>query len=52
MEDILNCPYCQAEAWGCSDGWGMSPEGWDWMERIHSERHIPPVDDTEPLEID
>ena len=55
MQDILNCPFCQAEAWGCSEGWGMSPEGWDWMERIHREKHInsePHIESFKPLEID
>lgn len=48
----LNCPYCEAEINGYSTGWGFSPEGWEEMERIHRERHILPIDDSEPLEID
>ena len=39
MKDIWNCPYCQAEEWGYSEGWGMSDEGWNELKRIHEESH-------------
>jgi len=50
--DPLNCPFCQAEERGCSEGWGLSPEGWEWMAIIHREGHNPPLECLEPLEID
>jgi len=39
MKDIANCPYCQAEEWGCSENWGMGDEGWEELRRIHLEHH-------------
>jgi hypothetical protein len=39
MKDIRNCPYCQAEERGWSDAWGLSPEGWEELKRIHNEEH-------------
>lgn len=39
MKDIANCPYCQAEEQGWSEGWGMSDEGWEELERAHIEQH-------------
>jgi hypothetical protein len=50
--DPLNCPYCEAEVYGYSISWGFSPEGWDEMERMHRERHVTPITDSKPLEID
>lgn len=38
-KDPENCPYCQAEIKGCSDGWGMSPEGWEQMKVKHLKEH-------------
>lgn len=34
-----SCPFCQAERDGVSQGWGMSPAGWDEMERVHDGQH-------------
>jgi len=39
VKDISNCPYCQAEVWGCSEGWALSPEGWDCLWEIHLREH-------------
>ena len=39
MEDVINCPYCQAEERGYSESWGMSDEGWEELRRIHLGKH-------------
>lgn len=51
-KDPLNCPYCEAEERGYSEGWGFSPEGWEWMERIHREGHKPHIEHLESQGID
>lgn len=38
-KDPLNCPFCEAEEKGYSEGWGFSPEGWEEMEKRHLEEH-------------
>lgn len=49
-KDPLNCPFCEAEIKGYSDGWGFSPEGWEEMLRIHKERHCEESDDSKDAE--
>ena len=39
MKDTINCPYCQAEERGYSENWGMSPDYWEELKRIHDEQH-------------
>ena len=39
MTDTLNCPYCQAEENGWSEGWGMSPDEWERLRIVHEEQH-------------
>ena len=38
-KDPDNCPFCQAEERGHSEGWGMCPEGWQELERKHYQEH-------------
>ena len=39
MKDPANCPYCEAEIKGHSEGWGFSPEGWEKMWERHITEH-------------
>lgn len=38
-KDPLNCPLCEAEVKGHSEGWGLSPAGWEEIERRHLKEH-------------
>ena len=44
MKDSPNCPFCQSEGGGGSQGWGMTPEGWEEMQRKHNEEHLQQCD--------
>lgn len=34
-----DCPFCEAEEKGCSEGWAISPEGWEEQYRVHLKEH-------------
>ena len=40
IKDYDNCPLCQAERDGVSQGWGFSDEGWRQVEENHNKNHV------------
>ncbi len=41
-----NCPLCDAERYGVSGGWGLSPEGWELMGERHKAHLSTPASNT------
>ena len=35
----MNCPFCEMEEKGYSEGWSLSPEGWEMMLESHNKGH-------------
>lgn len=38
-KEVRSCPFCQADKYGVSSGWGMSQGGWESMKRKHDAGH-------------